>query len=547
MATMIAPEHGGYPRSLLTREFFVFCAIAAMNFLIGVAAPITSDVPDEVESFDGVWRAVQGQRLGVDYHDPLGFGPSKISALIWHWVGPHYFILHLSAALIAIAIGFCGCVVLHRRLRRDGRLSLLICIALAFTLTAPSKFGGRITDISMSEYFNRLMVGALGVLFLQTFIPRSKAVGRSEMSDLTITAFLLTALASVKISGFVLGVAILGAGCLSHPRSARRLGGVATVLLLFLAMLTLALWAADLSLVNFLHEAILAADARVHFSFYSFYDAAFDWLTFASSALLILCGIALLRVETSIRRFDVVLICASYVAVQLALNLTDSAGSNAMLAPIAAVCLMSLVPEGSQCDQWRFSGQGSNGKGGGLWFLPIPAVIPLALLIITVLPQMMGSLAGVATASSVALGIRRPVVVSAGTGFTLRAVQMGRSAAGVQYALDMQDAIGALSSLHLTRERIATIGYDNPFPILFQSPSPKGVNAWWLAGYSYPRGKQLKWQEVIGDACVVMLPTQDDSVPRGELFDAAAPGLAQHFHEAYADHRWRIYQRNPRC
>ena len=59
--------------SLLLKLICLSAIIIIANFLIGIIAPIFYDVDDEIGYLDTLWRVVRGQRVGVDYHNPMGF------------------------------------------------------------------------------------------------------------------------------------------------------------------------------------------------------------------------------------------------------------------------------------------------------------------------------------------------------------------------------------------------------------------------------------------------------------------------------------------
>src|SRR4051794_38054059 len=80
------------------------------NFVVGVLTPITLGSEDELALIDPVWRLVQGQYFGTDFHYPLGFGLFQIAAILWRLFGPHYYVLRGSVDIFALVIALCGCV-----------------------------------------------------------------------------------------------------------------------------------------------------------------------------------------------------------------------------------------------------------------------------------------------------------------------------------------------------------------------------------------------------------------------------------------------------
>jgi hypothetical protein len=143
-------------------------AIIIINFFIGILTPLTAGTDDEMTMIDSVWRLVQGQHLGLDFYDPRGFGSFQVAALLWRLLGPHYYVMRLSADIFAFVIVLCTAVIAVRQLRDSAGLAALFCGAVAFVASGPSLYG-------MNEYFgltvvyDRLMGAALLGLFLQSF------------------------------------------------------------------------------------------------------------------------------------------------------------------------------------------------------------------------------------------------------------------------------------------------------------------------------------------------------------------------------------------
>ena len=116
-------------------------SIVICNFVIGALTPITHWFDDDMTLIDPVWRLVQGQRLGTDFHDPRGFGLFQVAAMLWRLLGPHYYVLRASADLFAIVIVLCSCVVAIRQLRHAAGLAALFCITVAFVASGPVIYG----------------------------------------------------------------------------------------------------------------------------------------------------------------------------------------------------------------------------------------------------------------------------------------------------------------------------------------------------------------------------------------------------------------------
>jgi hypothetical protein len=147
---------------------FLPAAIVVGNFVIGVLTPITLSPEDDMMFMDPVWRFVQGYHLGTDFHDPFGFGPFQVAAVLWRLLGPHYYVLRTSADLFALVIVLCISIVATRQLRHAPGLAALFCITVAFEASGPSIYGW-IRDFGMSLFHDRLLMSGLSVLFVQSF------------------------------------------------------------------------------------------------------------------------------------------------------------------------------------------------------------------------------------------------------------------------------------------------------------------------------------------------------------------------------------------
>src|SRR5471030_894910 len=112
-------------------------AIVVGNSAIGILTPTTIWIQDEVSIFDAVWRVVQGQHLGTDFHFVLGFGISELAAALWRLMGPHYYVLRAAVALYALLIVGCASIVATRQLRKSAGLAALFCSTIAFVASGP--------------------------------------------------------------------------------------------------------------------------------------------------------------------------------------------------------------------------------------------------------------------------------------------------------------------------------------------------------------------------------------------------------------------------
>jgi hypothetical protein len=527
-------------------SLFVSAAIIISNYFIGIIAPIAGDLFDEINFFDGVWRVVVGQVISIDYHDPLGFGPYQLSALLWRWLGPHYYVIRLAIALFSLSIAFCGCIVAQRALAGRAGLALLFCVTLAFQLSAPTAYEFHPISLGMGGFYNRQIMSALAVLFLQTFGDRPIPSTQKNAIEVALSAFLLNLMFLTKISGFLLGLMILLAGCLLQGSTAHRLLRLCAAVLLFTAITMIELKAAGLELLPIIQDYTLAAHVRLAYSFHGLARTVASWPLVISVTLLVLFAVSQRLGERRLEFKRIVLIIVTYAACQFALNMTNSTDPSWWLAPAAmaslAVC-KDVKPvawqAGHQEGWWRSIAFSRRAK---IFFRD---AIPLLIFVLVLVPHVLGSIAGIALGGLVSFGITTPDVVTAGKGVRFRTY-----GPDVAYARSLNDAVVAIDSLNLDHEAILNLSFSNPFPVLFLAPPPKGkgIYRWSDLGFEGRQGAMLESVEVIGDACVVTIPERPGSSwVTAPLVEIVRSKLATDFVMVYQDDFWRIYRRMKDC
>src|SRR5215472_17640742 len=102
--------------SLTIKTFFLSAAIIGINLLINLTSPVTAFPYDDFVLIDGIWRNAEGQHVGIDYHDAIGFWLSHIGAWWWRILGPNRSVLALTSATFSIIIMLCASFVLANRL-----------------------------------------------------------------------------------------------------------------------------------------------------------------------------------------------------------------------------------------------------------------------------------------------------------------------------------------------------------------------------------------------------------------------------------------------
>jgi hypothetical protein len=551
---MMAQNHKATSHSSLLRKLFFLSAIIVIaNVLIGIFARVTKDTDDEIHFLDTLWRVVVGQRMGIDFHYPVGFGPYQVGALLWNWLGPHRYVMWLAITLFNLSIAFCGCIVAERTLARRSNLALLFCVTLAFQVSAPTMFSSTPVQLGMTEYYNRHIASALAVLFLQTFAASPAPSMRENKIEVILAACLLNIMFLTKISGLILGLLILIAGCLLQGRTIHRLLNLCAVVLAFTAITTIEFKVTGLELLPIIRDyqsAALAQNAKLAAMLTDFHRLVLDVMSgplsplVSSVVLLVLFAVSQRSGQQRLDGRRTGLVIISYAGCQFALNMTNTAYPNMWLAPAAIASLVACMGAKPAVQQM--------GSPENWWHRIAPSrlaeitareAIPLVIFVFVLVPQIMSSIAGVAAAALFMLRIEAPYVVTAGKGVSFSSFHGGA------YERSLNDAVTALSSLNLGREAIANLDYANPFPVLFLAPPPKGIQVSWAFGNNFPRDALLGWQDVIGDACIVTIPVLSSDEPEvtARLVNIVRPKLATDFKLVYQDASWSIYRRVGDC
>lgn len=520
------------------------------NFAIGARAPITAFFKDDISLIDPVWRLVQGNQLGIDYHDPRGFGFFYLAALLWRWLGPHYYVLRAAADIFALVIVACAFLVVAYRLKQSVLLSALFCITVAVEASAPSVYGTT-RDFGMALVYDRLIMAALLVLFVQSFARGWDTRDKHSTIYLFAVALVLNALFLIKISGLFAGIVILAAGELVVSRPlARRAIDVLVVAAFLCAMIVADFVVTGTKLAPVIAEYQLAAQAQS--GTYSLRDAmsfALQWPVLLAVLLLILYGLSRPGKTSGIAWMRWGFVIACFWICQIVLNMSNHGASGALLflAPGAVFAVVTLIDPPEAAKSWESWRRWSNAISARSGLLFARALVPFLILGIVLAHEGIPSLAGMRLDYLISSGAIEPVRVAARGGLVLDTLMKNPDDIGEIEALN--DGIRAIERLGVGQQVIANLDFANPFPPLFLSPPPKGGWAYWHFGNDLPQGFKLNASQVIGDACIVAQPKRpvwggDFQAP---LLTVAKPRLETGFKAIYEDELWKIWRKTGGC
>ena len=143
-------------------------------------------------------------------------------------------------------------------------------------------------------------------------------------------------------------------------------------------------------------------------------------------------------------------------------------------------------------------------------------VILLLIFAAVIGPEAFAAVKALRLDYAISSGREKAVTVSANGGIRVKILTNTYAGFSIPY---LESGIHAIKTLGLSHEKIANLDSNNPFPSLFLAPDPKGIWVWWdfSPKTNVPVGYKPSWQEVIGDACVVMEPQNQRAIIRRRL------------------------------
>lgn len=147
-------------------------------------------------------------------------------------------------------------------------LAALFCVTVAFVASGPSLYGlngynGMDAYFGLTIIYDRPLMAGLLVLFVQSFANDLEMRPQRGYIDHLIAAMLLNTLFLAKISGLVVGLAIVVLGSILRGPFWRNLVGISLVLLLLAGMVAIDFAVTGTSFSGVIQEYRMAAQGRV--------------------------------------------------------------------------------------------------------------------------------------------------------------------------------------------------------------------------------------------------------------------------------------------
>ena len=523
----------------------LFAIFLAGLLLICGATALTGAVPTRIDGhdifflLDNGWRALNGQRVHVDYYSP--WGPVTFLMVAAGLTISRYSVdgIGYCNALAALLVGSWAFFLARNRLTPVPRL--LLSFLLAALVAAPYPVGYSPFLSSHAMVYNRYGYALMALIVLETFSvpggsgPNGKAEWRGGISSgiaLSLTLFL-------KASYFLVAVAVVVILSAFYRRLAiRRIAG-----------LCVGSFLAAFGMFAYLHfdafamfnDLRMAAGARSQS-----FDLSDPLDAFLNHAGFLLAVLAFCRAT--------VVVCGSRVAawsewrlplagaffffVDIALIASNQQLDGFPVCAVFAILVLSRFAEIRQTGPMQ-------PEPPRFWYAAALCLGPLLCI-----PLFASDVAGIgfglwSKARTPAPAILRfathnlePLLLIQTPGYPVRSN-------GPVYVTYVNDGVALLKRSTRHAEKVLTMDMVNPFPYALQWPAPRGGIAAMAYHYTLGDGHRPSDDAYFGDADIVMVPKRPASDDRyyTDFWKVYEPGLAQRFSLAAESDWWLMYRR----
>ena len=492
--------------------------------------PMNQDGNDALLLLDGGWRILNGQIPHRDFY--LALGPLQyMIAAGGMWVtGCTPKGLSVGIAVAGACVGIWGWRISRPRMRIVP--ALLVSAWLVLTATCPAPLDSTPNAVSCAMIYNRLGYALLAIVLVECAFAYERSTFWGGVSSGTVVALLLI----LKLNFFGAAVLLLLVTVPLRKEELRRwwgiLVGAAAVFALFCLYLRFALRAFYADMWMALHSRSEGLSFRKIVGALPGSCEAFTLFLFTVLTVLLIIPGGFRRSQ-GVR--TILLACAT-IAVSGLLRSTNALETGFHLMAFWVVVLVAQLA----------------------------AAYPIAKekAAIAVLAAIgMGGLAaqfyGDGVSMAALLKYRMPAKWS--TGMSIAAYKMDGlrffddpdgsihfADNGRSYAKCVSDGVRLLESSSRPDEKVATIGFHNPFSYAMRRKPAKGGSTWLLLGNNIATAYLPAPQRVFGDADLVMEPHYTSSHEISDLMieEAYRPYLQEHYSLVGRSEYWTLYRRN---
>jgi hypothetical protein len=516
------------------RWFAWALAAAVFLYVACVAAfgtgPINHDANDALILLDGGWRILNGQIPHRDFY--LALGPLQymiVAGGMWLTGGTP------KGLSVGIAIaGACTAIWGWRIARSRMPLvpALLVTAWLALTATCPAPLDSSLNALSCSMIYNRLGYTLLAIVLVECAFVHQRSRFWGGVSSGAIVVLLLF----LKLNFFGAAVLLLLVTApLRRIEFARWWGILAGAVAMF-AMFCLYL---RFALSAFRADMWLAIHSRSEFL--SFRRIAIELPGSGEAITLFLVTVltVLLVAPGGIRRSPgvrtILLACAT-IAMSTLLRSTNAMETGFRLMAFWALVLVALL---------------------AVAYPNVKEKAAIAVLALAALGGIAAQCYMDCVSMATLLKFRTPARWSQGmsiAGYNMDGLRffdnpdsdIRHGDNGRLFAMYASDGVRLLESSSQQSEKVATIGYYNPFPYVLRRKPAMGGSPWLMLGSNITTAHPPDPQRIFGDADLIMEPHYESTHENSDLLieKAYQPYLLQHYTLVGQSEWWTLYRRN---
>ncbi|KLK94502.1 hypothetical protein AA309_03230 [Microvirga vignae] len=509
---------------------FVVAASCALLLILPGQTVTTRYLNDLFVILDGAYRVVSGQVPSRDFHTPLGPLAYYLPAAGYALSGTLGGAMPAAMALAILAFSVPLLHILGSRLHPV--LALLFGVFLLLILAVPINLGEGITALSFAKFYNRIGWIALSILIIMYLRP----IRMQEQQDLLDT-LCATGLALVMIyTKLTYGIAAVAFLIFMLTDRHQRRWVVATLGLLVITCIAVEIiWQSSRAYLDDLRLA-LNVGGRLRGTWGQITDHILGNLT-DYVLLTIFAGLALARTR-SMRDGLFYLFCA--LAGFLIINQNFQVWGIIILHAASAVAAETILRFEDKDVANPIERHWSIRGGTKLLFLAL--VLPTIVHCTAALGLHMIS-ASIRAGQSIALPHLEQVRVA-------NLWTWGEYDTAHLYLTTLRDGAKLLSEMNMDDEKIFVLDLANPFPMILNTPPPKGDMPWLQWERTLNTSAFIPAGTLMTDVTIMMEPkpigdaTQPEPDSEG-LKALYGSYIADHFEIARETDHWKVYRRRP--
>ncbi|WP_445504202.1 hypothetical protein [Microvirga sp. G4-2] len=516
-------------RRIPVRALLLVVAASCVLLLVLPGQTVTTRYLDDLfVILDGAYRVVSGQVPSRDFHTPLGPLAYYLPAAGYALAGTLGGAMPAAMALAILAFSMPTIHILGSRLHPF--LALLFGVLLLLILAVPINLGEGITALSFAKFYNRIGWVALSILLIMYLRP-IRLHKQQDLFDALCATGLTLVMLYTKLTYGIAAIAFLV--FMLTDRHQRRWFFATLGLLVITCVAVEMIWQSSRAYLADLHLA-LNVGGRLRGTWGQIADHILGNLT-DYVILAIFAGLALGRTR-SLRDGLFYLFCATTGF--LIINQNFQAWGIIILYTASAVAAETIL---------RFEGKDAANPierhwsvRGGAKLLFLALVLPTIVHCTAALGLHMIS-ASTRAGQSIALPHLEQVRIA-------NLWTWGEYDTADLYLTTIRDGAKLLSEMNLNGEKIFALDFANPFPMILNTPPPKGDMPWLQWEHTLNTSAFIPAKTLMTDVALVMEPkpagdaTQPEPAREG-LRTLYGRYIAEYFEIARETDHWKVYRR----